>query len=150
MQHFAIQILETSLRGEICPCDLNMQKGYFAGESSVREIEEKKLPNPNCSCLPRRRFKGSSSFITARKRLLNREQHSFPKLSQSNCTFQILDSWPWPQSYPIITRSARNTAKALWPLINVRLIAAKVRFSQILDYSVHYTTLAKERKEGKR
>ena len=56
MQHFAIQILETSLRGEICPCDVNMQKGYFAGESSIRGIKEKKLHNLNRSCLPRRRF----------------------------------------------------------------------------------------------
>ena len=56
MQHFEIQILEASLRGEICPCEVNMQKGYFARESSVREIEEKKLPNPNRSCLPRRCF----------------------------------------------------------------------------------------------
>ena len=50
---------------------------------------------------------------------------------------------------PIITRSAWNTGKALWPLINVRLRAAKVRFSKILDYSVYCTTLAKERKEEK-
>ena len=40
--------------------------------------------------------------------------------------------------------------ESLWPLINVRLRAAKVRCSQILEYSVHCITLVKERKEGKR
>ena len=43
-----------------------------------------------------------------------------------------------------------NTWRAFWPLINVRFRAAKVRFSQILEYSIHCKTLAKERKEGKR
>ena len=38
--------------------------------------------------LQRRRFKGIWYFVS----LLNQEQHSFPKLSQSHCTFQILDS----------------------------------------------------------
>ena len=73
-----------------------------------------------------------------------------PSLSQSHCTFQILESWPWPQGNLIITRSAWNTGKAFWPLINIRFRAAKVRFSQILEYSMHYITLATERKEGKR
>ena len=36
-------------------------------------------------------FWGSSYFVRPHKRLLNREQHSFPKLSQSHCTFQILE-----------------------------------------------------------
>ena len=84
------------------------------------------------------------------KRLLNRRQLSFPKLSQSHCTFQILESWPWPQVDLIITRSAWNTGKAFWPLINVRFRAAKVRCSQILEYFMHCITLANERKEGKR
>ena len=70
--------------------------------------------------------------------------------SQSNCTFQIVETWPWPLGYPIITRSAWNTGKALWPLLNVRLTIAKVIFGQILEYSVHCITLAKEKKEGKR
>ena len=44
------------------------------------------------SSLPRRRFQGSSYFFPPHKRLLNRGQHSFPTLSQSRCTFQILES----------------------------------------------------------
>ena len=55
----------------------------------------------------------------------------------------------WPHGNLIITRSAWNTGKPLWPL-DVRLRAARVRFSQILEYSVCCTTLAKESKEGKR
>ena len=51
-------------------------------------------------------------------------------LSQSRCTFQILESWPWLQGNPIFTRSAWNFEKPSWPLINVRLTAAKVRFTQ--------------------
>ena len=47
---------------------------------------------------------------------------------------------------PIITRSVWNTGKAWRPLINVRFGAAKVRLSQIWEYSVHCITLAKERK----
>ena len=43
-----------------------------------------------------------------------------------------------------------NTGKALWPLLNVRLTIAKVIFGQILEYSLHCITLAKEKKEGKR
>ena len=36
----------------------------------------------------------------------------FPRLSQSRCTFQILDGYPWLQVNPsIITRSAWNTGK---------------------------------------
>ena len=93
-----------------------------------------------------RGFQGSSSFISYHKRLLSREQHSFPKLSQSHCTFQILETWLWPLGYPIITRSAWNTCKALWPLLNVRLTIAKVIFGQILEYSLHCITLAKEKK----
>ena len=102
-----------------------------------------------CS-LPHRLFYGSLFFIPTHKRLLNQRQHPFSKLSQSHCTFQILESWPWPQGNLIITRSARNNGKAFWPLINVRFRVAKVRFSQILEYSKHCITLAKERKEGKR
>ena len=84
----------------------------------------------DCSSLPRRPFWGSSYFFPPHKRLLNREQHSFPTLSQSRCTFQILESWPWPQGNPIITRSAIDFEKPWWPLINVRLRATKVRFTQ--------------------
>ena len=69
---------------------------------------------------------------------------------QWHCTFQILESWPWPQGNPIITRYAWKTRKALWTLIDVRLKAAKVRFSQFLEYSDHCITSAKERREGKR
>ena len=75
------------------------------------------------------------------------KQHSFPMLSQAHCTFQILENWPWPQGNLMITRSARNTGKAFWPLISVRFRAAKIRFSQILEYSMHCITLAKERKD---
>ena len=77
------------------------------------------------------------------------KQHSFPMLSQAHCTFQILENWPWPQGSLIITRSARNNGEAFWPLITVRFRAAKIRFSQILEYCTHCITLAKERKEGK-
>ena len=35
-------------------------------------------------------------------------------------------------------------------LMNLSLSAAKMRFSQIFEYSMHLITLAKERKEGKR
>ena len=56
-----------------------------------------------------------------------------------------METWPWPLGYPIITRSAWNTGKALWPLLNVRLTIAKVIFGQILEYSVHCITLAKEK-----
>ena len=83
--------------------------------------------NPSFPC---RCFYGSSCFVPPHKRLLNRGQHSFPTLSQSCCTFQILESWPWPQGNPIITRSAWNFKKPSWPLINVSLRAAKVRFTQ--------------------
>ena len=81
--------------------------------------------------LPCRRFYGSSYFVPPHKRLLNRRQHSFPTLSQSRCTFQILQSWPWLQGNPITTRSAWNfeNLKPSWPLINVRLRAVKVRFT---------------------
>ena len=102
------------------------------------------------SSLPRRRLRGSSFFIPPHKHLLNRRRYSFPKLGQSHCTSQILESWPWPWGNLIFTRSAWNTGKAFWPLINVRFRAAKIRFSQILQYSMYYITLAKERKEGKR
>ena len=51
---------------------------------------------------------------------------------------------------PIITRSARNTGKALWPLINVRLRAEKVRFSQILEYSVYCINLSEGKKRRKK
>ena len=71
-----------------------------------------------------------NKIVPPHKRLLNRGQHSFPTLSQSRCTFQILESWPWPQGNPIITRSAWNFKKPSWPLINVSLRAAKVRFTQ--------------------
>ena len=50
----------------------------------------------------------------------------------------------------IIARSALNTGKAFCPLINVRFRAADVTFSQILEYSMHCITLAKERIKGKR
>ena len=94
-------------------------------------MTQKMDANSICLCsLPRRRFEGSSYFVSPHKRLLNRGQHSFPTLSQSRCTFQILESWPWPQGNPIITRSAWNFEKPSWPLINVSLRAAKVRFTQ--------------------
>ena len=71
----------------------------------------------------------SGARILSLKQLLNRGQHSFPMLSQSRCTFQILEYWPWPQGNPIIMRFAWNFEKPSWPLINVRLGAAKVRFT---------------------
>ena len=55
-----------------------------------------------------------------------------------------METWPWQLGYPIITRSAWNTGKALWPLLNVRLTIAKVIFGQILEYSVHCITLARK------
>ena len=60
--------------------------------------------------------------------------------------------WPSPQGNLIITRSAWNTGKAFWPLINVRFRAAKVRFSQILEYVMRCITLAKDSllSEGKK
>ena len=57
-----------------------------------------------------------------------------------------METWPRPLGYPIITRSAWNTGKALWPLLNVRLTIAKAIFGQILEYSLHCITLAKEKK----
>ena len=48
------------------------------------------------SSLPHRCFQGSSYFVPSQKSPLNREQHSFPIVSQSHCTFQILEGWPWP------------------------------------------------------
>ena len=48
------------------------------------------------SSLPRRCFQGSSYFVPSHKSRRNREQHSFPIVSQSHCTFQILEGWPWP------------------------------------------------------
>ena len=80
----------------------------------------------------------------------------FPNLANHNyfttlpITFQIVETWPRPLGYPIITRSAWNTGKALWPLLNVRLTIAKVIFGQILEYSVHCITLTQGKKEGKR
>ena len=82
------------------------------------------------SSLPHRRFFGSSCFVPPHKCLLNWGQHSFPTLSQSRCTFQILESWPCPQGNPITTRSAWDFENPSWPLINIRLRAAKVRFTQ--------------------
>ena len=93
------------------------------------------------------RFSESWFFISPHKQLLNRRQHSFPTPSQSHYTFQILESWPWLQGNLIITRSAWNTGKAFWPLINVRFRAAKIRFSQILEYSMHCITLGKKRRK---
>ena len=77
-------------------------------------------------------------------------RHSFPKCTQSHCTFQSLEGWTWLQGNPIINRSARNTGKALWPLINVRLRAEKVRFSQILEYSVYCINLSEGKKRRKK
>lgn len=62
----------------------------------------------------------------------------FPNIVKSHCTFQILESWPWPQGYLIITRSAWNTGKTFKPPINVRFRAAKITFDQILEYSIHF------------
>ena len=66
-------------------------------------------------------------------------------ISPAFCPF--FSRLPYPCRPPV---PLQNTRKAFWPLINVRLRAAKVRRSQILEYSVHCITLAKERKEGKR
>ena len=117
------------------------------GENDSKQSDEIQA---NDFSLLRRHLWGSSYFIRPHKYLRNQEQHSFPKLSQSPCTFQILEGSRWLQGNLIITWSVWNTGNALWPLINVRLTAAKVRFSQILEYSVHCITLAKERKEGRR
>ena len=141
---------------------------FWAIQSTIRSLEmlsKRRFEIYICSVIlghfeSFRNFQGFSIIFPAKlliashppphKHLLNRRQHSFPMLSQSHCTFQILESWPWPQGNLIITRSALNTGKAFWPLINVRFRAAKIRFSQILEYSMHCITLAKNRKEGKR
>ena len=60
-----------------------------------------------------------------------------------------METWTWPLGYPIITRPAWNTGKALWPPLNVRLTIAKVIFGQILEYSLHCIILAKEKKRRK-
>ena len=98
--------------------------------------------------LTHRRFEESSYFVPPHKRLLNPEQHSFHTLSQSHFTFQILEGWPRPQGNPIITRSARNSEKALIVLDSERQNFDLL--NQLLEYSVQCITLAKERKEGKR
>ena len=68
-----------------------------------------------------------------------RTTFSFPKLSQSRCTFQIPESWPWPQGNSIITRSAWNFEKPSWPLIiNVRLGEAKVSLWDVFNLSTLY------------
>ena len=74
-------------------------------------------------------------------------QHFFSTLSKSHCTFQILESWPWLQGNLIITWSVWNTGKAFWPVINVRFRVAKIRFSQILEYSIPCITLGKKRRK---
>ena len=64
---------------------------------------------------------------------VNQKQHSFPKLSQSHCAFQILEGWPWLQGNPIITWSAWNTGKVLWPLImesDFRIVRVLHNFSK--------------------
>ena len=43
------------------------------------------------SSLPCRCFSGSSYFVPSHKCLVNWEQHSCPIVSQSHCTFQILE-----------------------------------------------------------
>ena len=97
--------------------------------------------------LTHRRFEESSYFVPPHKRLLNSEQHSFHTLSQSHFTFQILEGWPRPQGNPIITRSARNSEKAL---ISFSLRAAKLWFTQpafrILR-AMHYLSEGKKRRK---
>ena len=103
------------------------------------------------SSLPRRHFQRSSFFTLPSNTCSTEDNIPFPSLANHIIlTFQILESWPWPQGNLIITQSAWNTWKAFWPLINDRFRAAKVRFSQILEYFMHCITLVKERKEGKR
>ena len=80
-------------------------------------------------------FRGACLSSLPKNTCSHRRQHSFPKLSQSHCTFQILESWPWPQGSLVITRSVWNIGKAFWPLINVRFRAAKLRFSSIQNTS---------------
>ena len=123
------------------------------------QVQNRHKNSKNCKhvlsldSLPCRRFYGSSYFVPPHKCLLNRRQHSFPTLSQSRCTFQILESWPWLQGNPITMRSAWNfeNLKPSWPLINVRLRAAKVRFTQS-DFRIIRAlyNLSEGRKEGKR
>lgn len=50
-------------------------------------------------------FRGDRIALAPHKRLLNREQHSFPPLSQSNFTYQYLVGWPWPHD---AVRGARS------------------------------------------
>ena len=102
------------------------------------------------SSLPRRHFQRSSFFIPPLKHLPTEDNIPFPSLANHIIlTFQILESWPWPQGNLIITRSAWNTWKAFWPLINDRFRAAKVRFSQYLRifHALHNLSERKKRRK---
>ena len=69
--------------------DLKQERSFFRGSvSSFLQL-----------VAPMQEFLGE---LVPHKCLLHWEQHSFAKLSQSHCTFQILESWPWPQGNPII------------------------------------------------
>ena len=88
-------------------------------------------------------FRGARLLSLTTNACSTKNNISFPNLAN-----HIVLSKLWkPLGYPIITRSAWNTGKALWPLLNVRLTIAKVIFGQILEYSVHCITLAKEKKK---
>ena len=104
-----------------------MIQTLLRGENDSKQSDEIQANDFSLSC---RHLWGSSYFVPPHKYLRNQEQHSFPKLSQSHCTFQTLEGSQWLQGNLIITWSVWNTGNALWPLINVRLTAAKVRFSQ--------------------
>ena len=58
------------------------------GENDSKQSDEIQA---NDFSLLRRHLWGSSYFVRPHKYLRNQEQHSFPKLSQSPCTFQILE-----------------------------------------------------------
>ena len=58
------------------------------GENDSKQSDEIQA---NDFSLSRRHLWGSSYFVPPHKYLRNQEQHSFPKLSQSHCTFQTLE-----------------------------------------------------------
>ena len=66
---------------------------YTCGGAQDKDFGAVSLIASHAGVFRRARISSPPSY----KRLVNREQHSFPKLSQSHCTFQILESWPWPQ-----------------------------------------------------
>ena len=104
------------------------EKGEF-GRESARGRKERNLPSSLSLPLRTPATQARGARISSLPTNACSTEDNIP-FRQSRCTFQILESWPWPQGNPMITRSAWNFQKPSWPLINVRLGAAKVRFTQ--------------------